>query len=124
MTNHVPRITTCEPSPAFLSCRHMKLCVSCAILLFAVAGVCLGFDEPEPVAQKTSQLFNDNLSPRVLFELGGWTMWPVLLTTMVGILFVLERALMLRRSRHLPPDFHKTIIKVVDTRGVDSALAL
>jgi len=104
----------------------MKLCVTCAILALALAtaGVCLGFEEPDAAAQKTSQIFNDNLTPRRLFDLGGWTMWPVLLTTIVGILFVFERALMLRRSKHLPLDFHKTIIKVVDTRGVDSALAL
>jgi biopolymer transport protein ExbB len=103
--------------------RTMKVLRICALLLLIVGGVCLGFDEPDP-GQKTSQIFNENYSPHLLFEMGGWSMWPLTLTTIVGVLFVLERAVMLRRSKHVTPDFHKTVIKVVDTRGVDSALAL
>jgi biopolymer transport protein ExbB len=102
----------------------MKWCFGCALLLLATAGVCSGFEESEITSPHANQIFNEALSPRTLFELGGWAMWPVLLTSVVGILFVIERGVMLRRSRHVPDEFHKTIIKVVDTRGVDSALAL
>jgi len=104
----------------------MKWGSRCALLLLAGAGIgaCYGFDEPETFTFKSNQIFNESLSLQRVFELGGWAMWPVLATSLIGVVFLIERVMMLRRSRHLPPDFHKTVIKVVDTRGVDSALAL
>jgi len=59
-----------------------------------------------------------------IFLRGGSVMWPILLTSVVGVAFVIERFIELRRGKHSPKDFAKDIVHVVDTRGVDAGLAL
>lgn len=59
-----------------------------------------------------------------LFLKGGWVMWPILGTSVVGLAFFFERAIELRRRRHAPAGFDKDIVHIVDTRGVDAGLAM
>lgn len=53
---------------------------------------------------------------------GGPMVWPILLAGLAGFAFAVERSFNLTRKRHLPKDFHKDIVHVVDTRGVDAGI--
>ena len=71
-----------------------------------------------------SRAIGDNPTLQTLFELGGVAMWPIFGVAVMGVVLVCERLFNLRRARHLPKGFHKDVVKVVDMRGVDAALAL
>ena len=58
------------------------------------------------------------------FQRGGLWMWPVLAVFLTGLGFAIERALGLRRMHHIPHDFEKDLLHMVDVRGVDAGLAL
>lgn len=53
---------------------------------------------------------------------GGAMVWPILLTVLAGLGFAIERAIHLRRGLHVPKEFHKDVVHVVDTRGVDAGV--
>jgi biopolymer transport protein ExbB len=78
----------------------------------------------EAPATDYTRVLGENPSLRTLFEFGGVAMWPIFGVAIVGLVLVFERLFNLRRSRHLPKGFHKDVVKVVDMRGVDAALAL
>jgi biopolymer transport protein ExbB len=59
-----------------------------------------------------------------IFQRGGNCMWFILLCSIVGVAFSIERFIDLRRNRHLPRDFHKDVVHIVDARGVDAGLKL
>lgn len=59
-----------------------------------------------------------------IFLRGGWCMWPILASSVIGMVFFMERAIELRRKKHAPSGFDKDLVHVVDTRGVDAGLAI
>jgi len=70
------------------------------------------------------RLMSDGESYLDMFLKGGWLMWPILLCAIAGLTFCFERMFDLRRKRHIPTNFEKDVIFIVDTRGVDAGLAL
>jgi biopolymer transport protein ExbB len=77
---------------------------------------------PDPI--QTPHSLSPNASPWTVFVKGGWSMWPILLCLLLGLMFFVERIINLRKRRHAPDGLDKDIVHVVDTRGVDSGLAL
>ena len=71
-----------------------------------------------------ARVIGESPSASAVFELGGWAMWPILGAAIIGLVLIVERLYNLRRERHAPKNFHKDIVKIVDMRGVDAALAL
>lgn len=59
-----------------------------------------------------------------IFLRGGNCMWFILLTSVIGVAFTIERLIELRRRKHIPRDFDKDVVHAVDQRGVDAGLAL
>jgi biopolymer transport protein ExbB len=59
-----------------------------------------------------------------IFQRGGWCMWPILVCAILGLAFFIERMVDLRWLRHAPGEVDKDVVHVVDTRGVDSGLAV
>ncbi len=78
----------------------------------------------EPLPPDLFRVIGDSPTASAIFELGGWMMWPILASAIIGLVMIVERLYNLRRARHLPKNFHKDVVKVVDMRGVDAALAL
>lgn len=58
------------------------------------------------------------------FQRGGKLMWPIAACSVIGLTFIFERALALRRRRHLPPGFRDALMETVDRRGVETGLTL
>jgi biopolymer transport protein ExbB len=59
-----------------------------------------------------------------LIQLGGWSLWPILFCVAIGLLFFIERMFDLQKSKQAPKGFEKDVAHLVDTRGVDSGLAM
>jgi len=99
------------------------------ILIVLTIAVCCVAQEAAPAVNAEakragSSIVGKDSSVWDIFLRGGIVMWPILLTSIVGLTFVIERMIELRRSKHSPKDFHKDVVHVVDTRGVDAGLAL
>jgi biopolymer transport protein ExbB len=117
-----------------------KLLRACVLLLLACAPLNLPAEEARPPATPTMQTpaagtpetasrtrslaLAPNSTLWDAFLLGGWCMWPILLFCVLGLMFFFERAIELRQRRHSPKGLDKDVVHVVDTRGVDSGLAL
>ena len=84
--------------------------------------------KPAPAAKDASKpvslIFGNDGTLWAVFQKGGWVMWCILGCSVIGLTFFFERAIELRRHKHVPLDFDKDIVHAVDTRGVDAALAL
>jgi biopolymer transport protein ExbB/TolQ len=97
----------------------MKRWALIAILPLTTLFRALAEDFPVPPA---SRLVEPELGS--FLALGGPAMWPIFAVAVAGLVLTLERVINLRRSRHAPRNFHKEVVKVADTRGIDAALAL
>ncbi len=71
-----------------------------------------------------SLIFGDGKTLWDIFLMGGWVMWPILGVSVIGLAFFFERIIELRRPKHVPKDFDKDLVHIVDTRGTDAGLAL
>jgi len=58
------------------------------------------------------------------FHKGGAIMYPIALTSLVGLAFVIERAVALRKRNALPDDFTASLTAHIDAVDVDAALDL
>ncbi|MCX7804520.1 MAG: MotA/TolQ/ExbB proton channel family protein [Planctomycetota bacterium] len=58
-----------------------------------------------------------------IFRRGGPVMWPIAVCSVVGLAFVLERFIELRRSKHMPPGFVEDCAHIVEARGADAGAA-
>lgn len=107
---------------------HLRIWIFAAIVF--AAAVLFAQDAAAPVAPAAAESATSDytaIKSGTLWDIflrGGSVMWPILLTSVVGMAFVIERFIELRRGLHSPKDFHKDIVHVVDTRGVDAGLAL
>lgn len=64
-------------------------------------------------------------TPMELFEHGGPIMWPILLTSFIGITVGIERLLfIIRENSHREPEVVDKMLEAVERRDVDGALAL
>lgn len=98
-----------------------------ALLLLALLQAPGTFAAEAPPASAAARLHTNLGEGKTLWDIfldGGWCMWPILGSSVVGMAFYLERVIELRHKRHVPPGFDKDIVHVVDTRGVDAGLAL
>ncbi|HYF50289.1 MAG TPA: MotA/TolQ/ExbB proton channel family protein [Planctomycetota bacterium] len=77
-----------------------------------------------PEKKAKSLILGEDSTVWDIFLRGGWCMWPILGCSIVGLVFFFERTVELRRKKHAPPGFDKDVVHLVDTRGVDAALAL
>lgn len=71
-----------------------------------------------------ASLATENFWPLELFQRGGPVMWLILLGFLAGVSFVLERIFRMQREGHIPKEFDKDVVHIVDTRGVDAGLTL
>jgi biopolymer transport protein ExbB len=106
--------------------RHLRIALPTALLLAAAVLVAQDAAPAGAAASDATSTYTAIKSGTLwdIFVRGGSIMWPILLTSVVGLAFAIERFIELRRSRHAPKDFHKDVVHTVDTRGVDAGLAL
>jgi len=107
---------------------HLRIWIFAAIVFTAVLFAQDAGTAPLPPATAEAGATSDYTAIKSgtlwdIFLRGGSVMWPILLTSVVGVAFVIERFIELRRTKHCPKDFGKDIVHVVDTRGVDAGLA-
>ncbi|HYG78279.1 MAG TPA: hypothetical protein VEK08_24970 [Planctomycetota bacterium] len=57
-----------------------------------------------------------------LLQRGGPAMWLLLLILAAGLFLIIKCVRDLRFDRHVPGEFHKDVVHVVDTRGVDAGV--
>ncbi len=53
----------------------------------------------------------------VLFQSGGWLMWPLLVCSIISLAIVVERAWTLRETNILPPDLVKSILSELSKKN-------
>src|SRR4051812_8340218 len=99
------------------------------ILIVLTAAVCSVAQDAAPAVSAESHrtsasIFGKDSTVWDIFLHGGFVMWPMLLALIIGLTFAIERMTQLRREKHSPKDFHKDVVHLVDTRGVDAGLAL
>lgn len=97
----------------------------CLLLLVAAAAPAVGESAgtAETSGSSSGLIAGEDATLWDIFQKGGWCMWPILGLSVVGLAFFFERLIELRRSKHVPKDFDKDVIHLVDTRGVDAGLA-
>lgn len=98
----------------------------CLLMLLAAATQALGEAAGSGGATTTPSgglIAGEDATLWDLFQKGGWCMWPILICSVIGLAFFFERMIELRRSKHVPKDFDKDVLHLVDTRGVDAGLA-
>ncbi|RPI81049.1 MAG: MotA/TolQ/ExbB proton channel family protein [Planctomycetaceae bacterium] len=59
-----------------------------------------------------------------MFYAGGIIMWPIALCSIVALTFAIERMVVLRRRRVIPPDFVKRFLEHLEQRQLDRAAAI
>ena len=101
----------------------LVLCLLVACLLAGAQEDPILTASPAPVRAR-SLLISDGTTAWDVFLRGGWCMWPILGCAIMGLAFFVERIVELRRRRQAPAGLDKDVVHVVDTRGVDSGLAL
>ncbi len=62
--------------------------------------------------------------PLEIFQAGGFAMWPLLLASIISLWFVLERMVVLRRRRVLPPAFVNRFIQHLEQGKLNAETAL
>lgn len=107
-----------RPRPGFLALALLLL------TLIQASGTLAAESTPATAPAKPRTILGEGKTLWDIFLEGGWCMWPILGSSVIGMAFYLERVIELRRKRHAPPGFDKDIVHVVDTRGVDAGLAL
>jgi len=109
--------------------RTVTLCIL-ALALHAVPAP--AEDAPPPVnfganageaPPPASVIVSDGGTAIDIFFKGGWSMWPIAVCGVIGLIFFFDRVIGLRRKKHAPPGLDKDVVHVVDTRGVDAGLA-
>ncbi|MCY3024162.1 MAG: MotA/TolQ/ExbB proton channel family protein, partial [Planctomycetota bacterium] len=101
--------------------KHVPCLLGFALL--CAAAVALGEEVAPVFPVPAAPSFLDSI-PWDVFERGGPVMWAVLLAAVIGLGFAIERFIGLRRRKNIPHEFHKDVVHVVDTRGVDAGLSL
>lgn len=102
-----------------IRCLKLILPVACAL-----AAVLMAQDAAPAVpehAQPQTLAWGPLLS---IFLRGGSFMWLILLVLVAGLACAVERLFGLRRKKHVPKDFDKDVVHVVDTRGLDAGMGL
>ncbi|HAV93014.1 TPA: flagellar motor protein MotA [candidate division WOR-3 bacterium] len=56
------------------------------------------------------------------FQKGGWTMWPLLVSAIVGIVFVIERIVTFAIINKNPKKFVDQLKNVIEKEGIDAAI--
>jgi biopolymer transport protein ExbB len=66
-----------------------------------------------------------NKSPMELFHAGGYIMWPILITSLVGVTVVIERVLFtLREMKNRNPEVVERMLEKVEAGDVDGAISI
>jgi len=93
-----------------------------AVVLYGVGGSlsALGAEATTPPgAEEAPGLLSDAFA---WFVKGGPVMIPIALTSLVGLAFIIERAVALRRTTVIPADLQKTLSERIDALDVSGAL--
>src|SRR5688572_16408472 len=108
--------------PTILNFR--QACLTC-VLLAVTSGIAMAHDAAAPdKAEAASAIATNNLL-QVMFD-GGPLMWPIAGSSIILLVFVLERLVMLRRSRVVPKPFLVKFLEQLkgNQLGRESALEL
>ncbi|MFO7900219.1 MAG: MotA/TolQ/ExbB proton channel family protein [Planctomycetota bacterium] len=111
--------------------RRLAVAISVLLLLLA-AGRAPAAQEPAPPAEpgnsetadeesESSSIF---VSAWDWFEKGGPIMYPIALVSLIGLAFVIERAVALRRKNVIPEDVRQLLDERIAERDVDGAVTL
>jgi len=94
------------------------------LFFLLIAGVCSGA-EPALSAgplETPRALLGPDVSILEIIQRGGPAMWVLLAILAAGLYLIAERWRGLMPGRHIVGEFHKDVVHVVDTRGVDAGV--
>jgi biopolymer transport protein ExbB len=57
-----------------------------------------------------------------IIQAAGWPMWPLLLASIIAVALIIERAMVLRPAKIVPPDLLRAVVAEYKQSGVDEAL--
>lgn len=75
--------------------------------------------EATPTAESGPTISIDLTNPALLFEQGGYLMWPILFCSIVAATAALERLISLRRGRVIPEKFVRELLQEISEGRVD-----
>ena len=128
--HHLTAVVCLQRGSALKSSRFaagVRAALIAAGLYLLAAWPALGADSPGPTSppaaaeEDEGSLFEGAWD---WFEKGGPIMYPIALTSLVGLAFVIERATALRKKNTIPEDLKQELIRRIDALDVTGAMAL
>lgn len=77
--------------------------------------------ESEEAAPEETKSNADSISFVKLFNAGGWSMWPLLLSSIVGLMVIMERLYYYQVTKVTTKTFHQDLVDATTTDGLNGA---